>query len=107
MLTQPNSFNNKLILEAYKHTEIKSEVRSGWATPGQKNSLKGLKVLIQATLSDGTLVPAGSTAFIKEEFLHNSPWAKAKLKSDTLSGEFIIVTMNEIEYIAPPEGTAA
>lgn len=107
MLTQPNSFNNKLILEAYKQTEIKGEVRQGWAQIGQKNNLKGLRVLISATLSDGTVIPSGSTAYIKEEFLHSQPWAKNKLKSDTLPGEFIIVTMSEVEYISPPEGAAA
>jgi len=106
-MQQPNSFNGKLILEAYKHTDVKAEVRSGWAMPGQRNALKGLKVLIQATLSDGTVVPYGSTAFLKEESLHVAPWAKNKLKSDTLPGEFIIVTMNEVEYITPPEGNVA
>jgi hypothetical protein len=65
MLTQPNSFNNKLILEAYKHSEVKAEIRSGWASVSQKSSLKGLKILVQATLLDGTVVPAGSTDLIK------------------------------------------
>ena len=73
----------------------------------QKNNLKGLKVLVQATLPDGTVVPVGSTAYLREDFLHTSPAAKNKLKSDTLPGEFILVTMNEVEYISPPEGGAA
>lgn len=107
MLTQPNSFNNKLILEAYKHTELKADVKQGWAQLSQKNSLRGLTVLISAILSDGTHIPAGSKAWIKEELLHTQPWSKNKLKSDTLPGEFIIVTMSEVEYITPPEGTAA
>ncbi len=106
-LSSPSSFNNKLILEAYRHTELKAEVRSGWAMASQKNNLKGLKVLVQANLSDGTIVPAGSTAYLREDFLHTSPAAKNKLKSDTLLGEFILVTMNEVEYISPPEGGAA
>jgi hypothetical protein len=89
MLTQPNSFNNKLILEAYKHSEVKAEIRSGWASVSQKSSLKGLKILVQATLLD------------------SQPFAKNKFKSDTLPGEFILVTMNEVEYITPPEGAAA
>lgn len=106
-LSSPSSFNNKLILEAYSQTEVKAEIRSGWATVSQKNNLKGLRVLVQATLNDGTFVPAGSTAYIKEEYLHTQPWAKNKLKCETLPGEFIIVTMNEVEYVAPPEGTVA
>jgi hypothetical protein len=106
-LTHPSSFNNKLIVEAYKHTEIRPEGNKGWVQASQKNNLKGLKVLIQSVLSDGTIVPAGSTAYLKEEFLHSSPAAKNKLKSDTLPGEFILVTMSEVEYLDPPEGGAA
>lgn len=106
-LTNSSTFNNKLIVEAYKHAELKAEIKNGWAMASQKNNLKGLKVLIRAVLSDGTIVPAGSTAFIKEESLHTQVWAKNKIKSDTLPGEFILVTMNEVEYIDPPNGDAA
>ncbi len=107
-LTNSTSFNNKLVLEAYRHTELKAEAKSGWiAMADQKKNLKGLKVLVQATLPDGTLIPAGSTAFIKEESLHTQPFAKNKLKCETLPGEFILVTMNEVEFISPPEGGAA
>lgn len=102
ILDQTNSFNGKIVVEAYKHTEIKAEIRSGWASPQQKNNLKGLRVLVQARLADGTVIPVNSTAYIKEELLHTQPWAKNKLKSDTLKEEFILVTMNEIEYISPP-----
>jgi hypothetical protein len=106
-LSKASSFNNKLILEAYKHTEIRAESNKGWVQASQKNHLKGLKVLIQSVLSDGTIVPAGSTAFLKEELLHSAPFAKNKLKCDTIQGEFILVTMNEVEYLDPPEGGAA
>ena len=108
MLDKPTSFNNKLILEAYTHSGIKAEVKSGWASVSQKAHLKGLKVLFEAHLSDGTVIPRGSMAFIKEELLSTQPWAKNKLKSDTIPEEFILVTMNEIEYISPPSsGDAA
>jgi hypothetical protein len=100
---KPTSFNNKLIVEAYQHTELRSEGNKGWIQVGQKNNLKGLKVLIQAHLLDGTVVLKGSTAFVKEESLHTAQWAKNKLKSDTLPGEFILVTMADVEYIVPPE----
>lgn len=102
MLTNPTSFNGKLILEAYIHTEVKAEIRSGWATASQKNNLKGLKVLVQADFPDGTSVPAGSTAYLKEEYLHSQIWAKNKLKCDTIPGEFIVVSMNDIEFVVPP-----
>ena len=105
--TKPTSFNGKLILEAYTHTEIRSEGNKGWIQAAQKNNLKGLKVLVNAVLTDGTEIVAGSTAYIKEELLHTQPWAKNKMKSDTLPGEFILVTTNEVEYISPPSGSAA
>jgi len=105
-LNNPTSFN-KLILQAYQHTEIRADGNKGWIQAGQKNSLKGLKVLVDAKLSDGITVLKDSTAYIKEDSLHTSVWAKDKRKCDTLPGEFILVTMNEVEYIDPPAGDAA
>lgn len=107
MLDVPNSFNNRLIVEAYTHTELRQEVRSGWATVSQRNNLKGLTVLVQAHLNDGTVIPKGSIAYIREELLHTHPFAKNKLKCDTIPGEFIIVNMNEVEYVSPPPHGAA
>jgi hypothetical protein len=106
-LSTPSSFNNKLILEAYQHTEIRPEGNKGWIQVNQKHNLKGLKILIQAILSDGTILPVGSTAYIKEESLHTAQWAKNKLKCDTLSCEFILATMADVEYTVPPVGDAA
>lgn len=107
-LDNPCSFNNRLIVEAYKaEGGLRSEIRNGFATVSQKNNLKGLKVLISASLSDGTYVPAGSTAYIKEELLSTQPWAKNILQSDTLKTQFITVALSDVEYIAPPTGEAA
>jgi len=107
MSIQPNSFD-KLILEAYKRQEVKGEIRSGWiAAPDQKSLLKGLRVLMNAQFTDGRSVVAGSTAYLKEESLHNGTIGKNKYKSDTLPCEFIVVNLNDIEYIVPPSGDAA
>ena len=106
MLEKSNSFD-KLIVEAYKQTGVQAEIKHGWATASQKNNLKGLTVLIQAVLNNGTIVPVGSTAYIKEESLHTQQCAKNKLKCETIPQEFIIVTMNDIEYLSPPQGTVA
>lgn len=102
MLDKPNSFNGKLILEAYQKTEIKADISRGWAKIDQKQTLKGLRVLIQAHTDGGEIIPVGSIAYIKEESLHTQAWAKNKLKSDTLQEEFIVVNVNEVEYIVPP-----
>jgi hypothetical protein len=106
MSNKPTSFD-KLILESYKRTEVKGEIRSGWiAAPDQKSQLKGLKVLMDAQFSDGRSVSTGSTAYLKEESLHNV-LGKNKYKSDTFPHEFIVVNLNDIEYIVPPAGDAA
>lgn len=104
-----NSFsvNNRLIVETYKKEGLKTEIRNGFALIDQKVSLKGLKVLVDAKLNDGTIVPSGSTAYVKEETLHNAAWAKTPLKCDTLSGTFMVMDLTHVEFIAPPEGTVA
>lgn len=107
MLSQPTSFNDKLVVENYVPTAIKSEIKHGFATASQKNALKGLKVLFMATLSNGETIQAGSTAYIKEETLHNR-LGKTKLTCDTVKGDFIVVTMGDVEFITPPiEGQLA
>lgn len=106
-LTTPRSFNNRLIVEAYRKDGLKSHVSNGFAFIEQKVSLKGLTVLIDAKLSDGTLVPKGSTAYIKEELLHTAAWAQKILQSDTLPTQFIVVDITHVEFIAPPKGDAA
>lgn len=107
MLTKPTSFNGKLVLEAYVHTEIRSNTSKGWTGVVQKNNLKGLKVLVDADLPNGESVQAGSTAWIKEDFLYSQPWAKDIRKCDFIPGEFILVTMNEVEFVSPPKGDVA
>lgn len=64
------SLNNRLVLEQYKKQEIKLEVKGGFAQMAHKISLKPLKVLVDAKLPDGTLIPAGSIAYVREEYLH-------------------------------------
>lgn len=105
-LSQACSFN-KLIVEAYQYKGLESEFKGGIARPVQKNNLKGLRVLIQANLADGTIVPVNSIAYIKEELLFSHPAMKNKLKCDTLSGEFIVVNLQDVEYIDPPHGESA
>lgn len=96
------SLNNRLVLEQYIKEGLKKEVRSGIATPGQANGLKGLKVLIRAvlTLPDGHSreIPVGSTAYIKEETLYNAAWAAKPLTCNTLPEKFMIVDLCHIEF---------
>jgi hypothetical protein len=106
-LESARSFNNRLIVEAYKKEGLKSRVSNGFAMVEQKVAVKGLTVLMDAKLSDGTFVPKGSTAYIKEELLHTASWAQKILESDTFRIPFIIVDMTNVEYVVPPTGEVA
>lgn len=99
--------NNRLIVEAYKKEALQSDVKNGFAFIQQKVAVKGLKVLMDARLSDGTIIPRDSVAYIREESLHTKPWAQKILQSDTLSVPFLIVDISEIEFIAEPTDPAA
>jgi hypothetical protein len=103
----PRSLNNRLIVESYKKEGLKSSVNNGFAMIAQKVSLKGLKVLMDSNLPDGTSIQKGSTAYIKEEILHTQQWAQKALEADTLPVPFLIVDMSFVEFVVPPEGTAA
>lgn len=97
------SLNNRLILEPYIKTGLKSEIKNGIAIPGQKDAIKGLKVLISAYLPDGRHIPKGSTAYIREEALHTQTWASRPFSCDTMPGKFMIVGLEFIEFIDVPE----
>lgn len=95
------SFNDMLILEPYQQGQgLKEEVRHGIAFVKQKSELFGLRVLVEAKLSDGSFVPAGSTAYISEELLSTQQWAK-NLKSCKALGDqkFILVEMKYVNMI--------
>jgi hypothetical protein len=95
-----------LVLEQYVRESLKKEVVNGIATPGQRDSVKGLKVLMDATLPDGRKIPKGSTAYIREELLHNHSWATKAYSCDTLSVKFLLVEREHIEFVTTPDEAA-
>lgn len=102
ILSSTRSFNNRLVLEPYKKEGLKSSISSGFAMIEQKVSLKGLRVLIDTKLADGTFIPRESVAYLREETLHTSQWANKILQVEGIQGEFIIADMTHVEFIAPP-----
>jgi hypothetical protein len=106
-ITSSRSFNNRLIVEAYKKTALQAQTGTGFAYIQQKVAVKGLTVLMDAQLSDGTYIPKGSVAYIKEEALHTQAWAQKILESETFAGQFIIVDISNVEFIVPPGEPAA
>lgn len=96
------SINNRIVVEVYKKEGLKSSVNNGFAMISQKVQVKGLKVLMDASIVDkfgGFTIPKGSTVYIREEHLHSSPWAQKILESDAVEGQFMIVDLNFIEFI--------
>lgn len=100
-LLTPRSLNNRLIVEAYKKEALRSKISSGFALIDQKLTLKGLKVLVEAKLSNGLLIPKGSVAYVKEELLHSQPWAQKVLEAEGIEGKFLILDMTYVEFVAP------
>lgn len=99
------SLNNRLILEPYSKEGLRPETKNGLITPGQRDGIKGLRVLMGTKLSDGTEVPPGSTVYFREEVLHNAAWAYKKYKSDFI-GEHIIAPSDMVEYVSTPDTAA-
>lgn len=99
------SLNNRVFVEAYQKGELRSKEKNGFAFVDQKTTLKGLKVLLEARLNDGTMVLKNSIAYIKEESLHTQAWAQKPLECDVIGQLFIIVDAIHIEFIVPPKET--
>lgn len=100
------SMNGRLILEVYKQTGLTPEMKNGIAMPGQRDGFKGLRILISTVLSDGRHIPAGSTAYIREEALYSQPWTKKIYKCDTINEPFIVADLSSVDMIVVPETAA-
>lgn len=95
------SLNNKLIVEAYKSDRnLKSTTSNGFSMVSQKIMVKGLKLLMEAKLNDGTVLPYHSLVYIKEELLYTAPWAQKSFKSDVFEEEFIVVDLCNVEFFS-------
>lgn len=106
-LTSSRSMNNRLVVEAYKKEGLRANVSNGFARLDQKVSVKGLEVLMDAKLADGTFVKKGSVAYIREETLHTAPWAQKILELDTIGRAFLVIDLVHVEFIIPPTEPAA
>jgi len=97
------SLNGHLVLEVYVKKALEVKKVGGIATPGQRDSVHGLKVLMSTTLPSGQYIPAGSTAYILEEILHNHPWATKIRSCATLPSDFIIGEVAHVEWFDIPD----
>ena len=96
------SMNNRFILEAYTgDRSLKAKETSGFAMLSQKVNLIPLKLVVAARLNDGTLIPAGSIALLKEEMVFTQQWGKNSMEAPGIQGKFIIVPQDFIELVVP------
>jgi hypothetical protein len=88
------SLNNKLLCEPYQGGKnIRAEVKSGFASVAQKNSLVPLKLLADAEFSrDGKAhqLPKGATLYFMEEVLTINNQYHNPVKSDLLKEPFVV-----------------
>lgn len=102
----PYSLNNRIVVEPYAKTELKTTVNKGFAQISQKKNVVGLKVLVDCEVvvqggSYGWAVKAGDVAFFKEEELHTHPSVKMILNSEGIKGDFIILDAHLVQFVAP------
>lgn len=97
------SLNNRLVLEEYVKEGLKSKVMGGIATPGQRDGIKKLKVLVSTRLADGRDIPAGSYAYLREEALFSQAWSAKLFTCDSVPGKFMLVGLEWVEFIETTE----
>ena len=95
------SINNRLVVEQYVKEGLKAKTISGIATPGQRDGLKGLKVLVTFHSKDIS-IPEGSTVYVREEVLHTHPWASKPLNCSVLGVPFLMLELSYVEFIEEP-----
>jgi hypothetical protein len=100
-LTESRSLNNKLIVEMYKKEALRASEKNGFAFVSQKLTLKGLKVLMNAKLSDGTFIRRGSIAYVKEEILHTAAWAQKPMECSAVAEPFLIIDVGYVDFVEP------
>lgn len=96
------SINNRVLVEPYKKTELKAEIRSGMAMVSQKVTLKGLKLMADANLNiQGCYehLTAGDVVYFKEDQLHMHPSVKDVLTADCIAGPFIVLDAGLIQLV--------
>lgn len=110
---QPYTVNNKLIVESYTKESLRATEKNGFARIDQKVALKGLKLLVNAKLNDGTVLNKGAVVYIREETLYTQQWASKTTECPGLfEGKCLIVDLVHVEMIDPaikpgpqPDGT--
>lgn len=98
--------NNKLIVEAYKSTDIKKTVINGLALPAQNKNIIKLKLLLDAMLKDGSILKKGSCVYVPEDYVFTIVKANGnaiKLCNDLLDDEFLVIDYDQVVAVGKNE----
>jgi hypothetical protein len=94
---------NKFIVEAYTgDRSLRANTTSGFAMIENRTALQALKTVADAEVVVGefrSFVPKGSTVFIQESKFFEPGWAQKVFTSEGIEGNFIIVHINDVEFI--------
>lgn len=93
------SLNNRIIVETYKKEGLRAEIKNGFALLAQKITHKGLKVLVDAKLADGTFITKGSMAYFREETLHTAQWAMKPLTCPIIESEYLVADIAHVDFV--------
>lgn len=94
------SVNGKIVCKPYGGTrKIEAQVKSGFASVKQKNTLVGLEVLVDAYINEDITIDAGSKVYISEELLFNYMSVNKPLESDAVKESFVLIDFGHIVLI--------
>jgi hypothetical protein len=97
------TINNKIICKPYSGgKELKSQVKSGFATIQQKQRLVGLEVLLDAIVTfnnNSVRIPAGSMVYFNEEQLFVNQGVNKTISCDYLAEEFSVMDASQVIFV--------
>lgn len=94
------SINNQILCEPYiSKRKIEATVHKGLATVKQKGTVIGLKVLVEARISDTLSIKKGSTVFVHEKFLHENQSILTPMESEGVEGSFILLNAGYVLFV--------
>lgn len=94
------SINNVIIVEPYLgKRKIEATVNKGLATVKQRGTVVGLKVLVDARISDTQIIKKDSVVFLNEKYLYENQNVLTPMECDSIEGSFIILSVGYIVMV--------
>ncbi len=103
-MSNRQSFESFIMLKPHKQGQgVKAEAKGGLAFASQKKSIVALDVMINAWHPNGTIIPAGSKAFVLEDKAVSQAWAKDVRTIEGTDENVIIVPFSEVLFFELPD----